>query len=263
MSVSSPAAARIAARNWAFFRHVWKANLFNSLLQPVLYLLAMGLGVGALINDNSSSTSMLHGLSYAAFVGPGLLATTTMMIASVESMWPVYDGVAWGRHYESVVATPLTPGDIAWSHALWMAVRSGLGAITVALAMALFPAVRSLGLVPATAVATLGGVAIGMPLAAWAISRQREGSFPIIQRFVIVPLFLFGGAFFPIEQLPLVLRWVGYASPLWHNVELCRALVSATPITFAGALGHIAYLAGWALAGGVVMARCARRRLYP
>jgi len=260
--MSTPAAVRITERNWLYFRHVWKANLFNSLLQPMLYLLAMGLGVGALVNSNDNSTTLLDGLRYAAFVGPGLLATTTMMISSVESLWPVYDGIAWGRHYESVSATPLQPGDIATAHALWMAVRTGIGAVTVAAAMALFPDVRSWGLIPAVLVATLGGVSFGMPFAAWAISRQRESSFPIIQRFVVVPLFLFGGAFFPLSQLPDVLRWLGYATPLWHCVDLCRALVAGTPMTWLGAAGHVAYLAAWGIVGGVVMARCARKRLY-
>ena len=260
--MTTPAPLRIVNRNLAMFRHVWKSNLFTSLLQPMLYLLAMGLGVGALVNRNDGSTQLLDGLPYIAFVAPGLLATTTMMVSSVESLWPVYDGVAWSRHYEAISATPIEPRDIAYAHALWMMVRTGIGALTVALAMSLFPDVRSWGLIPAVPAAMLGGVAFGMPFAAWAITRRQEISFPVIQRFVIVPLFLFGGAFFPVDQLPAALRVLGYATPLYHCVALCRSLVSGTSMSGLAALGHVAYLCAWGVVGGVLMGRSARKRLF-
>ena len=260
--MSTPASVRIVERNIAMFRHVWKSSLITSLLQPMLYLLAMGIGVGALINRNDGSTRLLDGLPYIAFVAPGLLATTAMMVSSMESLWPVYDGVAWSRHYDAISATPVEPHSIATAHALWMAVRTGIAAATVAVAMVLFPDVRSWGLIPAVPVAMLGGVAFGMPLGAWAITRTQEISFPVIQRFVIVPLFLFGGAFFPVAQLPVGLRAIGYCTPLWHCVELCRSFVSGTPMSAIAGLGHVAVLVAWGLAGGVLMARAARRRLF-
>ncbi|MEO7397254.1 MAG: ABC transporter permease [Ilumatobacteraceae bacterium] len=260
--MSTPAPMRIVERNLAIFRRIWLSNMLASFLQPMLYLLAMGLGVGALINRNSGSAQLLDGLPYIAFVAPGLLATTTMMVSSVESLWPVFDGVVWGRQYEAMSATPLRSSDIAVAHALWMMIRTGIGAMTVALAMTLFADVRSWGLVPAVPVAMLGGVAFGMPFAAWAITRRQEISFPVIQRFVIVPLFLFGGAFFPVSQLPLGLRLVAYSTPLWHGVELCRSLISGTSMSPLAAFGHVAYLVAWGVVGGVLMARFARRRLF-
>lgn len=143
-----------------------------------------------------------------------------------------------------------------------MLFRTGVAAATVGLAMALFPDVRSWGLIPAIPVAMLGGVAFGMPFAAWAISRKQEISFPVILRFVIVPLFLFGGAFFPVSQLPPVARYLGYATPLWHCVELCRSFVSGTSMSVLAGLGHAGYLVAWGLVGGYVMTRAARRRLF-
>ncbi len=260
--MTTPPSVRIVERNILMFRRMWWSSLVNSLLQPMLYLLAMGLGVGALINSNEGSTDALGGLSYIVFVAPGFLVTTTMMVASVESLWPVLEGVVWGRQYEAMAATPLRAGDIAVAHALWMIVRTGVAAATVALAMALFPSIRSWGLIPAVPVAILAGVAFGMPFAAWAITRTRDISFPVIQRFVIVPLFLFGGAFFPVSQLPAALRLIAYFTPLWHGVELCRSLVSGTPMSGLAALGHVTYLLAWGLIGGVLMARYAKRRLF-
>ena len=260
--MSTPAPLRIIEWNFAVYRRVWRANLLTSFLQPILYLLAMGVGVGALVNKNTGSGHILAGLPYIAFVAPGLLATTAMMVGAIESLWPVYDALAWGRQYEAMSATPLQPGDIVAAHVLWIMFRTAFAATTVAIVMALFPDVRSWGLVAAVPAAMLSGLAFGMPLGAWAVTRQREMSFPLIQRFIIVPLFLFGGAFFPLSQLPIGVRYIGYATPLWHGVEMCRSWVSGTPMTALAALGHVAYLLAYVVAGALLMRRYLGRRLF-
>jgi lipooligosaccharide transport system permease protein len=262
MSRSTPAPLRILEWHFMVYRRIWRANLLTSLLQPILYLLAMGLGVGALVNKNRGSARILDGLPYIAFVAPGLLATTAMMVGTIESLWPVFDALVWGRQYEAMSATPLQPTDIVSAHALWIMFRAGTAAATVAVVMACFPDVRSWGLISAVPAAMLSGLAFGMPFAAWAMTRTREISFPLIQRFIIVPLFLFGGAFFPLSQLPIGIRLVGYATPLWHGVEMCRAWVSGTPMSALAAVGHIAYLLVYVVVGAVLMRRFARQRLF-
>lgn len=261
----APAALRPALRTvewkWAFYRHVWKANLVSSFVQPLLYMLAIGLGVGTFVDRNESSTDVLGGVSYLAFLGPGLLATTAMMLCSIESSWPVMDGFKWNRCYQAMAATPIGAGDIVVGHALWLLIRGGLSGSMVALALVWFDDTRSVGLVPAVAGAALCGLAFGMPLAAWAATREVEVSFPAIQRFIVVPLFLFGGAFYPLSQLPAVVRPLGYATPLWHGVELSRGFTLGT-LGWLPALGHALYLGLWSGVGGWVAYRCYRRRLY-
>jgi lipooligosaccharide transport system permease protein len=236
----------------------------TSFLQPLLYLLAMGLGVGSLINANADTgaADSLGGVPYAAFVAAGLLATTTMVVGTVESSWPVLDGVAWGRQYQAMAAAPLEAVDIAVAHALWIGLRSLLSATAVALAMMLFPDVRSWGLLLAVPVAGLCGVAFAMPMAAFAITRRRDMAFPLVQRFVIIPLFLFGGAFFPLSELPVGMRWFAYVTPLWHAVELCRAATTSLSMSTGAAVGHLAVLVGFAAIGCAAMAVTARRRLW-
>jgi len=260
--MSTPAPLRIVEWNFAVYRRIWRSNMLTSFAQPLLYLLAMGIGVGALVNSNSGSERILGGIPYIAFVAPGLLATTAMMVGSIESMWPVLDAVTWGRQYEAMAATPLEPNDIVVAHVLWIMFRTGVSAGAVAAAMALFPDVRSWGLIAAVPAATLTGLAFAMPLGAFTVRRRQDMAFPVIQRFVITPLFLFGGAFFPLSQLPVGIRYVGYATPLWHGVEMCRSFVSGTSMSALAAVGHTAYLLVFVVAGAVVMARRTRRRLF-
>jgi len=260
--MSTPAALRIIEWNLAVYRRIWRSNTLTSFIQPLFYLLAMGIGVGALVNRNTDSGHILGGVTYVAFVAPGLLATTAMMVGAVESMWPVLDAMTWGRQYEAMSATPLEPGDIVVAHLLWITFRTGLAAASVAAAMALFPDVRSWGLIPAVPAAVLTGLAFAMPLAAFTVKQRRDMPFPIIQRFVITPLFLFGGAFFPLAQLPIGIRYVGYATPLWHGVELCRSFASGTSMTARAGIGHIFYLLLFVVVGAVIMVRRTKRRLF-
>jgi lipooligosaccharide transport system permease protein len=253
---------RILEWNFAVYRRIWRSNIVTSFLQPMLYLLAMGIGVGALVNGNAGSEQILGGVPYVAFVAPGLLATTAMMVGSIESMWPVLDAVVWGRQYEAMSATPLEPDDIVVAHLLWILFRTGVAAATVAAAMALFPDVRSWGLIPAVPAAMLTGLAFAMPLGAFTVRRRADMSFPVIQRFVITPLFLFGGAFFPLSQLPVGIRFIGYITPLWHGVELCRAFASGTSMSALAGVGHAAYLLALAAGGAWLMTRRTRRRLF-
>lgn len=246
---------------WAYYRRVIGANLVSSFLQPLLYLLAMGLGVGSLVDRNQTSTELLGGVSYLAFLAPGLLATTAMTLAVIEGSWPVMDGFQWGRQYQAMAATPVRSRDIVVGHGLWVLIRGLLAGVTVAAAMVWFDELRSLGLILAVPAAALCGLAFGMPAAAWAATRTTDVSFPAIQRFIVVPLFLFGGAFYPLSQLPAVVRPLGYATPLWHGVELSRGFALGTMGWFA-AVGHVAYLLVWCVVGGVLADRAFARRLY-
>ena len=140
--------------------------------------------------------------------------------------------------------------NIVTAHAIWLSVRCGIAGLTVATVMQLFGEVRSWWLFAAVPAAVLGGLAFGMPIGAWSVTRTRDMSFPVIQRFVITPLFLFGGAFFPVTQMPVAVRWLAYISPLWHSVQLCRGW--ATDISFSA----VDYLQPWGVF--VVVGACRR-----
>jgi len=175
-------------------------------------------------------------------------------------MWPVMDGFMWSSAFRSMAATPLRPADIVNGMLLWHATRAGISAAGVAVALACFADSRSWGLVPAVPAAVLTGLAFAMPLTAYSSTRHVDMSFPAIMRFVITPMFLFAGAFYPIDQLPDWLRPVAWFTPLWHGVELCRGLALDT-IGALAVLGHVTVLLACTVAGWVACRRTFAGRL--
>ena len=259
--MSTPAATRVWESHLAVYKRIWRSNLLGSLVQPLLYLLGMGVGVGALVDEGASSAQLLGGVDYVAFLAPALLATTAMTVVSQEAMWPVMDGFTWSNSYRAMAATPLRPVDVAAGTGLWHATRGALAAAGVAVVLALFPQTRSWGLLPAVPFAVLTGMAFAGPITAWSSTRESgDQSFPAIMRFGIVPMFLFAGAFYPVDQLPGWLQPVAYATPLYHGVELCRGAVLGTLGVGAAAV-HVAVLVAFWAVGFVICHRTFARRL--
>jgi len=246
--VGTPGAVRAWESQWTYYRVNWRSNVFGAFLQPFLYLLGMGVGVGQLVDSRSGSTELLGGLTYYQFLAPALLATTGMTLAAGDSLWPVMAGFKWQRFFHAQAQTPLTPAQVSNGFVLWLVTRAAIGVVGVAAVLALFPSSRRWGLLLALPFGVLTALAFAAPLVAWSASRESERSFPSIMRFGITPLFLFGGAFFPIEQLPGWLRPVAQATPLWHGVELCRGAVFNT-LTLGTTVAHVAVLAGFAVVG--------------
>jgi lipooligosaccharide transport system permease protein len=241
------------------YRRTWRGSIYSSVLNPVLYLGAMGLGLGALVNAHRAAS--LGGVSYLVFLAPGLLAAAAMQTAVGESTYPVLGSVKWLKTYQAAAATPLRPGDIFHGHLLFTTMRLAMNCGIFLAAMAAFGAVRSPWVVAALPVAVLTGLAFAAPVEAFAVTRTKDQSFAMLYRFGLIPLFLFSGTFFPVSQLPGWIRPLAYATPLWHGVTLCRSLSLGTA-TAGAALEHIAYLAAVAAAGVAAGQRAYRRRLY-
>ena len=188
----------------------------------MLFLLAMGVGLGTFINQSAAVT--LSGVSYLVFLAPGLLASNAMQVGANESMWPVMASIAWNKTFLVMVSAPLAVADVVLGQALWLMTRLLLTATAFVVVMVIFGATdvaRGLLMIP-VAVAT--GLAFGLPITAFTATQRRESIFAAINRFVIVPLFIFSGVFFPITQLPPLIQPIAYLTPLWHGVALARAI---------------------------------------
>ena len=240
------------------YRRTWRGSIYTSFLSPVLYLGAMGLGLGKLVDAHG--TARLGGVSYLAFLAPGLLAAAAMQSGIEESTYPVLGSVKWRRTYYAAAASPLRPADIFHGHLLFTIMRLAMNSAIFLVVMAAFGAITSPWVLAAMPVAVLTGLAFAAPIEAWAITVSKDTSFALVFRFGMIPLFLFSGTFFPVTQLPVWIRPLAYATPLWHGVALCRSLSLGTA-TLGGTLVHVGYLAALAAVSIVVGNRTYRRRL--
>ncbi len=258
--MSTPAPVRVWEGHFRLYRTIWRSNVMASMLQPFLYLLGMGLGVGALVDQGNDSAQLLDGLTYFQFLGPGLIATTAMMVAASEAMWPVLGGFKWQSGFHAAAATPLSPSDITGGVFLWHATKALIAGSGVAVVLVLFDETRSPGLVLAVLFGGLTGLAFSSVITAWTATREQDFSFPNINRFVVTPLFLFGGAFYPISQLPTWLQWMARATPLWHGVELARDAVNQR-MEWRTTVVHLAYLTVFVVIGWLSARRTFAKRL--
>ena len=261
MALATPGPVRVAFWHATVFRRLWVSNVLASVIQPLLYLLGLGVGVGSLVDRTSRSTDVLGGVSYVAYISPALMVTTAMALAATESLWPIMGGFIWKRSYYGISATPLGPADIVGGHALWMAMRCVVASSAVAVVLVFFPEARDWGLIAGVPVAALTGAAFAMPLMAFSATRKTDQGFAAMNRFVIIPLFLFGGAFYPITQLPGWTQTVVKILPLWHGVELARGF-TVGHIGVSTSVEHAAVLLSWIVGGSVLSYAFIRRRLY-
>jgi lipooligosaccharide transport system permease protein len=235
---------------FAQYRRVWRGTIISSVVTPVIFLLAFGWGLGQIADD---SLSLPEGVSYLEFVAPGLIAATAMQIASFEASWPVLSAIKWSRQYHAMLASPLRIGDIVLGHQAFIASRMLMTATVYFVVITAFGAVDSPLGVLTIPVAALVGIAFAAPIAAWGAHTENEASFVAIFRFVILPMFLFSGTFFSVESLPRVFEWVVRVLPLYHGIELVRALATGTPEAFQ--LVNVAYLLTLGLVGMFVASR--------
>ncbi len=256
--MATPAMLRVVEREARVYRSLWRGAAFTTFVQPVLYLAAMGFGLGGLVQAH---TGQVNGLDDLDFVAPGLLVASAMQLAAGESLWPVLAGVKWIRFYFGVVATPIRPGELYGGWVMWGAIRAVMSSSAFLLIAALLGAVPSPWGVFAIPAAALCAAAFAALLAAFAITQETDAAFPMIMRLGILPLFLFSGTFFPVSQLPAGIRWLAWFSPLWHGVELARAATTGTfhPLPI---LGHIAFLVACIAIGARFGLRTFTRRLY-
>jgi lipooligosaccharide transport system permease protein len=245
---------------WALqYRRVWRATVITSIVNPVFYLGALGVGLGTLVNKSGGAPL---GVPYLDFVAPGMLASAAMQLGAGESTWPVMGSFKWTRQYFAMVATPLGVRAVVFGHQLWMLVRLAATSTVYLVVIAAFGGVDSGWGVLALPAAVLVGCSFTAPLAAFAATRDQESAFVPINRFVILPMFLFSGTFFPVSRLPLPLEWLAYATPLWHGVDLCRQFTLGE-FHVARLAVHVVYLTALVVGGLVWAQRTYGRRLFP
>lgn len=242
------------------YRRVWKGSVFSSVVLPMLYLGAFGLGLGALVERGGGQLE--SGATFLEFVAPGMLAASAFQIGMGETMWPARGGVSWFGHYRALTATGVGINDFASGMLAWHTLRLVVTALPYALAAILFGAVAPLRAVAMIGPALLLGsaaVAAALFVAWWA---KTEELLSLTYRLGIVPAFLLSGAFFPVSGLPPVVRVVTFLNPVYHGVELTRIVALGTAPTVAPWISLL-FISALIPIFGVAATRALRKRLQP
>jgi lipooligosaccharide transport system permease protein len=247
---------RVLSHYLRAWRRLWTGTVFSAFLSPLLYLVAMGYGLGSLVGRGGR---LVDGVPYLAFVTPGVMASTAMQTAIQESTWPVLSAIKWQRQFHAMLATPLTVFDVVVGHLLHLVVRVLLASSVFLGFAAIVGAVPSWTGLLAVPTVVVVGLAFAAPVFAFTTYLNGDTGFNILFRLVMIPLFLFSGTFFPISQLPWGVELVARVTPLWHGVELARdATLGRLGIDDAG---HAAYLLVWVVVGTAWAVYGLRRRM--
>jgi lipooligosaccharide transport system permease protein len=235
----------------------WRGSAASTFLFPVLFLAAMGLGVGHLVTAHSG---LIQGQTYLHFIAPSLLATTTMQMGEGESLWPTLAAVKWVRQYHAAVATPLEPEDVLIGKLTWVATRAFITGLVYTAIIGLFGALESWWSLTLPFVGALIALAFAAPLVAYAATVETESSFVTIYRFGVVPMFLFSATFYPVSTYPGFLRPVVQFVPLYHGVALTREAAYGQG-SWGPTLAHLGVLVAMVAVGVAWGRRSLRRRL--
>lgn len=234
------------------FRTTWRGTLVGGVLSPVFFLVSIGVGIGSQIDSTETD---LGTADYLSFVGPGLMAASAMQQAASESLWRTAGALRWRGHYVPITTTPLTVGELVTGHILWVAFRALVAAVLYLGVLAVFGVVGSPLALLAPLVAAWVAAAFCAPISAWTARTTTETSYPIILRMGIVPLFLFSGVFFPVEQLPGILPSIARLTPVWHGVRLCQGLVAGDGLSLGAAGVHLLVIGAFVVVGWLAAIR--------
>lgn len=249
--IEPAAIGAVVFRELTMYRRYWRSTSFSSVVEPTIYLLAFGFGFGSLV-------AQVAGYDYLDFVGTGIVATGVLFSSAFPGMFATFVKRTFQKTYDAVLAAPVDTTELVTAEAVWIALRSGVyGGVPLVIAIA-FGLDASPGMLLVPFIGTLTGfgfACFGIWISAVVPSID---SFNYVISAVLTPLFLVAGTFFPIDGLP---DWAGTAAllnPLYHCVELVRAASFGLSVSD---LGHVAALAGFAVAMWVLAVRRMRSRL--
>lgn len=240
-----------AGRPWALIeRNLYALRTTNALVflsgfvEPVFYLIAFGFGLGSFVGDVADAG--MQRMSYATYIAPALLATSAMNGAIADSTWNVFFKMHFGKFYKAVMATSLGALDTAAGEIGWAMIRGAsyaVGFMCIVTPLHLVPSAWGILAVPAAALVAFGFASAGMAITSYMQSMQQLNWVS----FWLLPMFLFSGAFFPLDGYPWLLQQVIHALPLWQAIALLRGLMyGAIDVSL---LLHVVYFICFCVAG--------------
>ena len=248
------------ARTRQMIKWIWLI-LGIAVANPVLYLISVGIGLGGLI-DKSVGSVGVDGVKYLTFLAPALLAQAAIQGTMDETIYPTLEGFKWHKTFFSMNSTPISGSQISYGVFLTALFRAFYTVVLYFLVMWAFGALESSRAWLAIPTAIFAGAAFGALMQALAgILEDENIFFTVLGRFVMMPLFMFSGTFFPLTSMPFYLQWIGWISPLWHATELGRHLTYGHPVSTTMIWVHVLFLATMLIVGLIASARIFTKRL--
>lgn len=239
----------LVRRNYLVYRRAWLVFL-TGFFEPVFYLFSIGVGVSQLVGGVTMPGGQV--VAYTAFVAPAMLAASAMNGAVFDSTYNIFFRLKYEKLYDTVLATPMRPWDIATGEITWALLRGGIYSSVFLLVMALMGLVESwwaLLALPATLLIGYAFAGVGMALTTFMRSWQ---DFEFVT-LTIIPMFLFSATFYPLSVYPGSVQWLIEITPLYRSVLLCRELVTGA-LTWSSVLS-VVYLLVMGTAGLLVASR--------
>lgn len=239
-------------------RYFLGSLLVTGICSPFIYLLGLGAGLGVLVDRGRG----VGDVAYLTFLAPALVMATAMQVSCQENTYGVFGGFKWDHTFTAMRLTPVTPAQMALGFQVSVLARVMPMLVFYLVALWMFGIADPLGLVLLLPVGGLLSVATGFATMAWIATQDEDrGQLSVAERFVVVPLMLFSGTYFPLETLPAYLQPVGWVSPLWHASQLGRAALYGAPVGLGMVAVHTGFLVLVALVCAVPSVRAFRRRL--
>jgi lipooligosaccharide transport system permease protein len=236
-------------RNYLVYRRAW-VIIFSGFFEPLFYLFSIGVGIGALVGEVRGPGGVM--VPYEEFVAPALLGSAAMNGAIYESTFNIFFKLKYGKIYDAILATPVQPGDIAVGEIAWSLMRGAIyaaGFLVVMASLGYMPSLWGIMALPAAVLIGFAFAAVGMAATTFMKSWQ---DFDLVN-LVVLPLFLFSGTFYPLSVYPAGFQVFTRFSPLYHGVELIRALTLG--VFDVSIVGHVAFLLAMGAIGVTITAR--------
>lgn len=222
-------ALRVWQRHRLVYTKLYKTSFALNFIEPALYLVAMGFGLGAFVRE-------INGQSYIQFIAPGIVASSSVFAAVYECTYGTYIRMTFQRTFDAILATPVNLDDLIAGELIWGATKSIIFGITITIVIALFGLVDSWQILLAIPFIFLGGLIFAELSVVFCAIVPGIDSFSYFYTLFMTPLFLFSGIFFPLDSMPPVVSHLAFFSPLYHLVNICRAFSAGSIGTVIGSM---------------------------
>jgi len=243
-------AFRVWQRNFTVYTKLYLSSLALNFVEPVLYLAALGLGLGAFVKE-------INGVPYIKFIAPGIIASSSMFAAIYECTYGTYVRMTYQKTFDAILATPVNVNDLIAGELMWGATKSVIYGTIIMIVIAAFGLVDSSLVVALIPLLFITGLIFAEVSLIFVAVVPGIDSFNYFYTLLMTPMFLFSGIFFPLDNLPPAVMKIAFFTPLYHLVNICRSFA-------AGRIGSVWDIV-WVLAVAAVLApypfRLMRRRI--